>query len=511
MEIMDDPEVIRDYLGDEGVYLFPQTERVEAVYYPLSEGDVKKVVDEANRRGVFCTVSGAGTSTRGGRIPVYGGIVLSMEKMLRPRPHRGFEEITAKTQVGEVTIYLQREEMEAWVGPGVPIGILSGVLPRDLFWPPDPTETSAFIGGSVATNASGARSLHYGQTRRWVSGIDILLGGGETLRIEREKIQADRDGRFDFRSESGKRFRFKIPQYRMPKVKSSAGLYTKEGMDLVDLFIGSEGILGVFTGVRIRLLRREEFISDIAFFSSTEDALGYVDALRKEKGVLSIEYLDNNSLNLIRDKYPEIKDEWKACVIVEIPLRDEDLMGSLATYMERFRVKDDWYADDEAGISKHKEFRHALPETINAYLRGHGHSKIATDLAVPPSRLHMMMRHYNQAEGMFRERFKRPGPHTLLFGHIGEAHLHLNFIPHSKEEMEYAEILCLELAKRAISLGGTVSGEHGIGKRYIPYLELMYGKRGLDEIARIKGIFDPNGILNPGNMIPLEYLKKTLK
>lgn len=509
MKIVKDPVIIKDYLRDEGGY-FGVRGDVEAVYYPESEEDVKGIIEDANRRRVFCTVSGAGTGTRGGRIPVYGGIVLSMEKMMGCKDRYGFERMVGGDGF---TFYIQMEKKEVWVGAGLSIKALCETMSKDLFWPPEPTETSAFIGGNLATDASGARSFFYGKTRDWVNGVSVVLGVGDILRIERGKVFADKDGWFDFRSESGKRYRFKVPNYTMPKVKSSAGLYKMEGMDLLDLFIGSEGILGVFTEVNIRLSKKEEVVGDIAFFSSKEDAIHYVDALRMEKrrGILSIEYLDEGSLEFIRERYPDIKREYKACVMVEISRHDETLMEDISNLMQRFNVRDDWCVDDEVGLLNQKEFRHTLPEAINNYLRQNRCEKIGTDLVVPISKFHKMMHYYNEAGEEFKARFKRKGPHYLLFGHIGEAHLHLNIIPHSMEEREYARSLCFGLAKRAVSLGGTVSGEHGIGKRYIDHLELMYGKDGLYEIARIKGVFDPNGILNPGNMIPLDLLQKILK
>ncbi|HAV42396.1 TPA: hypothetical protein DCX15_00045, partial [bacterium] len=295
---------------------------------------------------------------------------------------------------------------------------------------------------------------------------------------------------------------------------SSAGLYAKEGMDLIDLLIGSEGILGVITQIEIRLYQGRDIISDIAFFESDEEALGFVNALRehKEKGILSLEYFDSHSLDFIRERDSGLRPDFKTAILVEI-LDNDDQKFLLYQLMEEYHVIDDWYADNKQGIAKHKDFRHSLPEGINSYLRERQGKKLGTDLVVPLHEFPKMLQCYRKVGEMFKERFPREGSHYVIFGHIGDGHLHFNFITHSSAELEYAKELHLELAQKAIFLGGTISGEHGVGKkmvkikgREIPYLELMYGREGLLEIAKIKQIFDPNSILNVGNMVPREFL-----
>ena len=173
---------------------------------------------------------------------------------------------------------------------------------------------------------------------------------------------------------------------------------------------------------------------------------------------------------------------------------------------------EDWCALNEKDVAGLKEFRHSLPDRVNAYLKERGSHKLGTDMVVPPGMFREMMDFYGNVAESFRKQFPRVGTHTVLFGHIGDCHLHFNFISHTEEEMARAKELYVAMARKAVSLGGTLSGEHGIGKKTLlvegrrtPYLELMYGEKGLREIAEMKKALDPNLLLNVGNIVPSSY------
>jgi D-lactate dehydrogenase (cytochrome) len=285
-------------------------------------------------------------------------------------------------------------------------------------------------------------------------------------------------------------------------------------MDLIDLFIGSEGIFGVFTEVEVRLEDRCDIVSDIAFFTDPGDALAYVNQTRVlgDRGLLSLEYFDANSLGFMRSEYPEIKGDINAAVFTEFR-RDQQLLTEISESQAGHNAREDWCALTSADARDLKELRHALPDGINTYLREHESYKLGTDFVVPGERFGEMLESYERAGQEFEHRFRRGGMHHVLFGHIGDHHLHFNFITHNDEERQAAKKMYAELAIKAVELGGTISGEHGVGKktishggREIPYLQLMYGEAGLREIASIKKVLDPNGLLNVGNMIPMEYL-----
>jgi len=512
MNITSKTEVVEKYLTDESNAFVAPPDSVSAVYFPETASDLVSILKEANNRKQQCTLSGAGTSITGSRVPMYGGIVISTERLVRADPPEGWTAIEHKSATAEVLIAINKEERLAKVPAGVSLDTLSSVLPGDLLYPPDPTEPSSFVGGTVATNASGARSFSFGPTRAWVDGLTVVLPNGDLLVVNRGETLADREGFLRFRGSSGREYEVRIPSYRMPKVKNAAGLYTAPGMDLIDLFIGSEGILGAIVDVRLRLIQRPaEILADVAFFGSEPDALAFADSARRlrEQGVISIEYFDASSLHLLRDNQPRLQSGWVAAVMLELIPKTEEALDTLFELLKRHNAKNDWSGKPD----QFKEFRHSLPETINSYLRQCRSHKLGTDFVVPARSFQKMMQAYRSAGEAFRKRFPRNGLHYVVFGHIGEYHLHFNFIAQTGEEMAFARKLYVKLAQEAIALGGTVSGEHGVGKKTVeiegqpvPYLQLMYGRKGLLEIARIKRALDPNLILNLGNMVPRELL-----
>jgi D-lactate dehydrogenase (cytochrome) len=226
-------------------------------------------------------------------------------------------------------------------------------------------------------------------------------------------------------------------------------------------------------------------------------------------GIMSLEYFDENSIQLARDEYPMILENVRSAVFIELISPDIDLMNELAKAQAQHGAVDDWCALTSSDIRDLKEFRHSLPDGVNAYLKRHQSYKLGTDFAVPSANFREMMETYRRTGKEFKERFPREGMHYTLFGHIGQYHVHYNFITHNSRELANAKKLYLALARKAIELGGTISAEHGVGKKTVeidgkekPYLELMYGPEHLNDITSLKRIFDPNKILNVGNIIP---------
>ncbi len=168
----------------------------------------------------------------------------------------------------------------------------------------------------------------------------------------------------------------------------------------------------------------------------------------------------------------------------------------------------DWSGPPE----QFKEFRHSLPDTVNSYLKQNESHKLGTDFAVPEDGFEQMMMAYREADKMLKDAFPRAGVHSVLFGHLGDYHLHFNFITHTAAELAFAKRLYVKLAQKAVQLGGTISAEHGVGKKTVelngrqaPYLQLMFGKDGLTQIAAAKRSLDPHLILNVGNMLPEDF------
>jgi len=509
-----DEEALSEFITDEsGIF---EAEGVAAVYYPQSEAELVEALTEANEQGILVTTSGQGTGITGGRVAVYGGVVVTTQDICAAAP-RDLPRVEAEQFGTRFAIYVDEENLQAYCPAGMSLELLDSILPDGLIYPPDPTEKTALLGSTIATNASGAGTFHYGPTRDWVLGLRVVLPNGDVVAVQRGQVRAQQ-GVLSFTGESGSEYTVHVPTYQMPDVKNAAGLYARPGMDLVDLFVGSEGILGIVSEAHIKLAPRpDDLIGQIAFFTSEEDALGFVDDLRKaadkeEMRVLSIEYFDRNALEFMEHDLVQGKSYSGVYTQVAGSL---DELEPLLVALEEHECAEDWFAETPKDEQEQKEFRHLLPEGVNSYLRRHGSQKLGTDMVVPADRFAEMLEGYRAAGEALAQRFPREGKHYLMFGHIGNYHLHVNFITHNPEELGYAKELYSGLAQQAVEAGGTISGEHGVGKktlvsqgRTIPYLEVMYGKDGLMQIARAKKALDPNLVLNVGNVVPREYLEQ---
>ena len=229
----------------------------EAVAFPESTDDIISIVKKANIDSTKVTVCGNKTGLAGGSVPK-GGIVLSTEKMNRI------------LEINEIEKY-------AVVEPGVILSdFLTELKSRKLYYPPDPTELNCFIGGTVATNASGSKTFKYGPTRDFVLGFEIILPTGELLFLERGDTFAN-NNILKLNVRDGKNINLIIPNVRSVPTKNTAGYFCKENMDAVDLFIGSEGTLGIFSKIKLKLLDSpENILSAVIFFNTEEDGLNFL-------------------------------------------------------------------------------------------------------------------------------------------------------------------------------------------------------------------------------------------
>jgi D-lactate dehydrogenase (cytochrome) len=370
-----------------------------------------------------------------------------------------------------------------------------------------PTESLALVSGAISTCASGVRGFGYGSIRNYISTISVVLPTGEILEIERGKILANKRV-FDFQY-SGKSFKFNLPHYTQPSIKSQAGYFVKDNMDLIDLFIGSEGTLGVVTSCKLRLSEIPENVFDgLIFFKKEQDGLEFIVKIKKFKNVCpaSLEFFDRNSLRMLKEKYSFIPDA--ACAVyfeqtVGLGQDYNSLMDNWISSIEEYATFSDnnILADTVREREKVFEFRHKLPQLINEFLRQHSQLKASLDCAVPFEKILEM---YN----FYKEKGENCGIDYVNFGHIGEAHLHFNFLPKNDEQSlkakKYMEIFC----KKALTLGGTISAEHGIGKIKKPFLKLMYNKSQIEEMARLKKYFDPACLMGLDNIFEKEILFK---
>lgn len=479
----------------------------ESLFLPDSEDEIIGILRNANQSNIPVTISGARTGTVGGAVP-FGGQIISLEKLNKIKS-------------------IDKMRLTAVVDPGVILADFQrAVAAEGLFYPPDPTEWSCQIGGTVATNASGARSFKYGATREYVVGLKIILADGDVLSLTRGKVFADDEGNVELLTAGGRKIRVKATTYQRPNVrKNVSGYFNARPLDAIDLFIGSEGTLGVITEIELRLLPKPEgFFSGIVFFAREADLLSFVEeargssfATRKcglgarvsaERAPIDaalIEYFDDRSLIFISGKFPETPT-WMAGAIFfeqETNADTEDAVfeaWNILLEKHNAAIEDSWFATNDSDLEKMRAFRHSLPVAVNERVVRNRQRKIGTDMAVPDANFEGFLKFY-------QDTIKDSGIDYVIFGHIGDCHLHANLLPKNESEALRARHIYGRCIAQAIMLGGCVSAEHGIGKMKTKYLYAMLGERYVNEMTEIKKSFDPNGILGRGNIFDTIFLQ----
>ncbi|MFN3873008.1 MAG: FAD-binding oxidoreductase [Ignavibacterium sp.] len=463
----------------------------EAVYIPQTKDELIKILKEANAQKTKVTISGAGTGLTGARVPEEG-IVISTEKLNR-------------------IIEINTEENYVIVEPGVYLSHLLDELKKvNRFYPPDPTEKNCFIGGTVATNASGAKTFKYGATRNFVKELEIILADGDELYLKRGEVFAN-GNKLNLKTKSGKEITLELPELNLPVTKNASGYFIKQNMDAIDLFIGSEGTLGVFTKIKLKTLPLpERIISMVAFFNNEIDALLFVDKakeisfntrqnnLNDEIDSLALEFFDNNSLKFLSFDFPNIPIDTSAAVWFEqeATFANEDLLiEKWFALVSEFNVEQEniWFATNEKERKKLEEFRHAISWKVNEYISRNNFRKLGTDVAVPDNQ---MLNFYSY----LIELMSASSIDYVLYGHLGNSHFHLNMLPKSEDEYKIGRDLYRKICLKAIELKGTVSAEHGIGKIKTQYLIDMFGEETVNKMKAIKKKLDPNYILGVGNI-----------
>jgi D-lactate dehydrogenase (cytochrome) len=524
-----DPDEIQSFLTDAS---YMREGNASAVVLPESADEVAEILAAATRDKTPVTVSGAGTGTVGGRIPS-AGIILATDKL---------------NQIKSLARYDQGGRAVAEAGVRL-ADFQQFVDAEALLYPPDPTERSCFLGGTVATNASGARTFKYGPTRNYVMRLKIALATGELIDLRRGEVQANAEGQMTIPLPSGRVLEAQVPSYRMPQTrKHAAGYYVEPGMDAIDLFIGSEGTLGVILEVEAALLPKPEgLLSGVVFFDSEENLLAFVREARalslanrklgkpqadrlgalmekafevtsrqttqssptedKAGGSLdarALEYFDDQSLTFLREKYATIPKEALGAIFFEqetTAATEELLMTEWLTLLERHDALADssWFATNEQDQAKLREFRHQLPVLMNEWFARHRQRKVSTDMSVPDEAFAEMLSFYQDA-------LRGSGLRYTIFGHIGDSHVHVNILPRNDDEAATAREIYLRFVQHAVEVGGTISAEHGIGKLKREYLRMLYSEEHLREMAALKRAFDPAGILGRGNIFSEAFL-----
>lgn len=442
------PEYLRDASGFTGF--------ADQLLVPLSEAELISLLRMASEQRTPITTAGAGSGLTGGRV-AQGGAVLSLERFRKLELRDGYAHVGSAVSLREI------RDTAAKTGQ---------------FFAPDPTETTASIGGVIATNASGSRSFRYGSTRRHVRALRVALMDGSV----REFVRGDRVD-------------FPIPSVPMPNTrKSTAGYRLEPGMDWIDLFCGSEGTLGVILEAEIALLPApRELFAGVVFFPTDEQALTAVDAWRAYGELRMLEYADQNSLRLLSRRYPEIPSGASAALLIEAEDVDVETWESRLIAAGAL-IEASWFAGGTRDLERFRVFRHTLPELVIETVVRRGFLKMGTDYAVPVECNREMLAFY-------RERLDESLPgRYVIYGHIGEGHVHVNMLPGNPSEAERASSLLEEFARRAVLLGGTISAEHGIGKRKAKLLPLQYTSEQIRAMKDVKSRLDPYWLLGRGTI-----------
>lgn len=417
-----------------------------AVVIPGSVEEVVAILRLANEMGFKVVPRGSGTNLSGGTVPPPGGVVINMLRMDRIL-EVDERNLTATVEPGVITDVLQRE-----------------VESRGLFYPPDPASSAiCTIGGNVAENAGGLRGLKYGVTKDYVLGLEVVLPTGQVL------------------------------------TTGSKCVKDVAGYNLTQLFIGSEGTLGLFTKITLKLIPVPDAKRTmLALFDEMEVASRAVSEIIASKVIPStMEMLDRTTLKYVEEcKGLGIPSDVEALLLLEVdgPMevvrRDGERVKDICRRVGAREVR---VAESEKRAEKLKEARKAALPAL-ARVRP---TTILEDVTVPRSEIAPMVK----SIGKIASRYDIE---IAIFGHAGDGNLHPTCMTDERdeEEMKRVEAAFGEIFRRAVELGGTITGEHGVGLKKRPFLALVVGDEGISTMWRIKQALDPNDILNPGKIFP---------
>jgi D-lactate dehydrogenase (cytochrome) len=425
---------------------YHEPHRPDVVVWPQKTGDVVTAVKLAARKGYAITPWCAGTSLEGNPIPVKGGICLDFTEMNR-------------------IIEIREKDLQVDVEVGVPYRELNKQLRRHgLFFPPDPG-AHACIGGMIGNNASGVRTVAYGATRDCILALEAVMADGEVIRM------------------------------------GSRAIKSSSGYDLLRLMVGSEGTLGVVTKATLKLRGLPlEYLTVVATFPTTRDACESVsEIIRYGLNPAALELMDAAVVAEINRDQKMGLDE-KPMLFLEFHNVNESALSSQFEMVEgllqehrALRIERGIGADERARLW---EVRHGALESIK---RNHpGHSVLLVDTCVPISR-------YSEMVDKAKEAVEREGAAGFFWGHAGDGNLHLGLMyrPADAAAREAVDRVNRAVVEHSIAVGGSCTGEHGVGIGKLPFMTAEHGET-LKYMRRIKTALDPKGILNPGKMLPDE-------
>ncbi len=424
----------------------------ERVVQPINRDEVVSIVKLANCYQVPLYPRGQATCLSGGPLPVDGGIVIDMVKM-NQKLEIDTEDLVAVVSPGVITAKIQKE-----------------ALNKGLFYPPDPSSAHvSTIGGNVAENSGGPRGLKYGVTGDYVIGLEVVTPEGKVIRTGGKTIK------------------------------------NVTGYNLTKLIVGSEGTLGVVTEITLRLVPKpKKNVSLMAVFDNLVDSGKSISSILSS-GILpaAMEIMDQACIQAVENYKPSgYPTDAAAIVLIELdghPVAIEDEIKEVATICKKLNARTVKVATTEEEKQKLWEARKLVSPAITKIKP----TKISEDATVPRSQIPKMFERLME----IRDKYNID---LVVFGHAGDGNLHPNILADKRdqEEMKRVEDAVTEIFEAAIDLGGTLSGEHGIGTMKAPYMEKELGFDGLEMMKRVKEAWDPNNIMNPKKIFPIPGVSK---
>ncbi|MFN0063523.1 MAG: FAD-binding oxidoreductase [Myxococcaceae bacterium] len=422
------------------------TFRPDVVVFPANTAQVCAVFRICQEEGVPLTPCGALSGKSGGSLPLRGGVVMSLVRMNR-------------------ILSISTENLIATVEPGVITGdLMKAAQAKGLFYPPDPNSWEfCTMGGNVAENAGGPRALKYGVTRDYVLGMEWVLPTGEAIRVGRQTIKG------------------------------------VAGYDLCGLFVGSEGTLGVATEITVQLLPLPRHVQTaLVIFDSVVAA---ADAISRvlATGILprTLELLDDVSIRAVDGRGFNFPPGTGAAVLAEVDGNaEEPLLAELAALGEictQAGAKDVWLAQSE----EQREKLWAARRVVSTALRALKPHKISEDIVVPRSRMADVI-------ATLKAMGQEMGLTVATYGHAGDGNLHANILYDSPEDRPKVDEAIARMLKLTVEVGGTITGEHGVGYAKRDFLSLEQSPQVIELQRQIKRLLDPKGLLNPGKIFPPE-------
>lgn len=503
-----------EYLRDES----RSTGFADYAAFPKTADETAAALEFARENDLAVTIQGGRTGVAAAAVP-YGGLIINMSKMdhitgMSVRDGRYVIHAEPGVTLRELRrqISARDTDVSGWTDDSLDTFRMFSA-DKEQFFPTDPTETSATVGGMAACNASGARSYLYKAMRKHVEGLRMILADGRFVTIHRGDVIAA-GLRASLPCEDGSTVDFDVPSFRMPDVKNASGYFAAPDMDILDLLVGSDGTLGAIVELYLLLDPLPANIWGCAcLFNDEQEALDFVVSAKTVDNVAAIEYFDEGALRILReqkkeggvfDALREIPEHTKSIVYTEVHCESEDdAMAALVTLGELAveaggSEEDTWVAETRSELEGLMFFRHAVPESVNMRIdalrkKDANITKMGSDMSVPDDKLF-------EAVAMYRRGIKDIQVDSAIWGHIGDNHLHVNLLPQSREDAEKVRNMFLGWAKEITGMGGAVSAEHGVGKLKASFLEIMYGPEHIEEMRAVKRAFDPEWRLGRNNM-----------